>query len=51
VKNIVEIDSLGEDMEKITLKDSAIEVEKSKIDVEGEVQEVEEEPTQPLPWD
>ena len=49
MKNVVEIDSLGEDIEKITLKDSAIEEEKSKIDIEGEVQEVKVEPTQPLP--
>jgi len=46
VKNVVEIDSLGEDMEKITLKDSPIEEEKLKIDEQGEVQEVEVEPTQ-----
>ena len=45
VKNVVEIDFLGEDMEKTTLKDSPIEEEKSKIDVQGEVQEVEVEPT------
>ena len=51
MKNIVEIDSLGEDMKKITLKDSPIEEEKPKIDVQGEVQEVEVEPTQPLPKD
>ena len=41
--------TLGEDMEKITLKDSPIEEEKPKIDIQGEVQEVEVEPTQPLP--
>ena len=47
MKNVVKIDSLGEDMEKITLKDSPIKEEKSKIDVQDEVQEVEMEPTQP----
>ena len=51
VKNVVEIDFLGEDMEKITLKFSPIEEEKSKIDVRDEVQQVEVEPTQPLPND
>ena len=49
MKNVVEIDSLDEDMESITLKDSPIEEEKLKIDKQGEVQEVEVEPTQPLP--
>ena len=48
VKNVVEIDSLGEYMEKITLKDSPIEEEKPKIDVQSEDQEVEVEPPQPL---
>jgi len=33
VKNVIDIDSLGKDMEKITLKDSSIEEEKLKIDV------------------
>ena len=37
MKNIVEIDSLGEDMKKITLKVSPIKKEKSKIDEQGEV--------------
>jgi len=37
VKNVVEIDFLGEDMEKIALNDSPIEEENSKIDVQGEV--------------
>ena len=32
VKNVVEINSLGEDMEKITLKDSPISEDKSKLD-------------------
>ena len=51
VKNFVEIDSLGEDMEKITLKDSPIEEEKPKIDIQDKVQEVEVKQTQPLPKD
>ena len=51
VKNVVEINSLGEDMEKITLKDLPIEEEKSKIDAQGKVQEVKVEPIQPLPKD
>ena len=51
VKNVVEIYSLGEDMERITMKDSPIEEEKSKIDEQGEVQKVEVEPTQLLPKD
>ena len=45
VKNVVEIDFLCEDMEKITLKDSPIEEENPKIDVQGEAQDVEVEPT------
>ena len=49
MKNVIEIDSLGENMKKITVKDSLIEEEKSKIDVQGEVQEVEVKSTQPLP--
>jgi len=49
MKNVVEIDSLGEDMEKISLKDSPLqEVEKPKDDEYDEVQEVKVEPTQPL---
>ena len=51
MKNVVEIDSLGEDMKKITLKNSLIEEEKLKTDIQGEVQEVEVEPSQPLPKD
>ena len=43
MKNVVEINSLGEDMERITLKDSPMKEEKSRIDVQGEVQEVEVE--------
>ena len=38
-------------MERTTLKGSPIEKEKSKIDKQGEVQEVEVEPTQPLSKD
>ena len=38
-------------MERITLKDSPIQEDKPKIDVQSEVQEVEVEPTQPLPKD
>jgi len=51
MKNVVEIDSLGEDFEKIFMKDSLAqhEEEKSKDDSNGEVQDVEVEPTQPLP--
>jgi len=45
VKNVVEINFLSEDREKITLKDSPIQ-EKPKDDQDGE--EVEVEPTQPL---
>ena len=37
VKNVVEIDSLGEDMERITLKDSPIKEDEPKIDVQSEV--------------
>ena len=51
VKNVVEIDTLGEDMEKVSLKDSPIEEEKLKIDEQVEVHEVEVEPIQPLPKD
>jgi len=41
MKNVVEIDSLGEDMEKISLKDSPLqEVDKPKDDEYDEVQEV-----------
>ena len=38
LKNVVEIDSLDEDMERITLKDSPIEEEKPKINEQDEVQ-------------
>ena len=54
VKNFIEIDSLGKDMEKISLKDSPMQEEdKPKDDEHGEVQEVEVEPIQPLSkdWD
>ena len=40
VTNIIEIDSLGEDMERITLKDSPTHEDKSKVAGESEVQEV-----------
>ena len=48
VKNIVEIDFLGEDMKKISLKDWPIQKDKSEDDEHGEVQEVKVEPTQLL---
>ena len=32
VKNVVEIDSLGEDIEKVTLKDLPIQENKPKLD-------------------
>ena len=51
IENIVEIDSLGEDMERITLKDSPTQEDNPKVDRESEVQEVEVEPTRPLPKD
>ena len=44
VKNVVEIDSSGEDMEKISLKDSPLqEDDKPKDDEHGEAQDVEVE--------
>ena len=49
VENVVEKDSLGEDMEKMTLKDTPIQDDKPKVDVQSE--EVEVEPPQPLPKD
>ena len=51
VKNVIEIDSLGEDMEKVTMKDSPIQKDKSNLDKQGYVQEVEVTPTLPLPKD
>ena len=48
VKNVVEIDSLGEDMEKISLKDSPIQEDKQKPN--GEVQKDEVEPSLPKDW-
>ena len=47
VKNIVEIDFLGEDIEKISLKNSSAQEEegKSKDNANDEVQDVEIEPT------
>ena len=51
VKNIVEIDSLGKDFEKVFMKDSPAQddEEKPKDDTNREVQDVEVELTQPLP--
>ena len=37
VENAVEIDSLGEDMERISLKDSPTEKEQSNIDEQAKV--------------
>jgi len=53
VKNIVEIDSLGENFEKISMKDSPAqdEEEKPKDDTNREFQDVEVELAQPLPKD
>jgi len=51
VKNIIEIDFLGEDIEKISLKDSPVQEDKPTNDEHGEVQNIEVEPTQPLPKD
>ena len=48
IKNVEEIDSLGEDMEKVTLKDSPIQEDKPKLNKQGEVQAVEVAPTLPL---
>ena len=49
VKNVIEIDTLGEDMEKISLEDSPTQEDKQKLN--GEVQEDEVEPSQLLPKD
>ena len=49
VKNVVDIDTLGEDMEKVFLKDSPTQEDKQKFN--GEVQDDEVEPSQPLPKD
>ena len=51
MKNVVKINSLSEDIEKILLKDSPMQEDKPKDDEHGEVQDVEEEPTQLLPKD
>ena len=51
VKNVVEIDSLGKDMEKISLKDSPMQDDKLKDDKYDEAQDVEVEPIQPLSKD
>ena len=40
IENVVEIDSLSEDMERITLKDSPIKEDAPKSDVQSEVQEL-----------
>ena len=50
MKNIIEIDFLGEDFEKVSMKDSPVQEkeENPKDDTNGEVQHVEVEPTQPL---
>ena len=52
VKNIVEIDSLGEDFEKVSMKDlpTQDEEEKRKDDTNREVQNVEVETTKPLSY-
>ena len=49
VENVVEIDLLGEDMEKISLKDSPIQEDKQESI--GEVQKDEVKQSQPLPKD
>ena len=41
VKNVIEIDCLGEDMEKITLKDSPLQENDKPKDEHGEAQDVE----------
>ena len=48
VKNIIEIDFLGEDLEKVFMKDPLTQEEedKPKDNANGEVQDVEVEPTQ-----
>ena len=45
-KNVVEIDTLGEDMEKVSLEDSPTQEDMQKLN--GEVQEAEVELFQPL---
>jgi len=49
VKNIIKLDFLREDMEKISLKDSPMQEYKPKDDEHSEVQDVEVEPMQPFP--
>ena len=53
VKNILEIDSLNEDFEKVSMKDSPAQDEekKPKDDTNGESQYVKVDPTQPLSKD
>ena len=47
VKNVVEIDSLGENIKKILLKDSSAQEDedKSKDNTNGKVKDVKAEPT------
>ena len=49
VKIVVEINTLGEDMEKVSLEDSPTQEDKQKLN--DEVQENEVKPSQPLPKD
>ena len=49
IKNVVEIDTLREDMEKVSLEDSPTQEDKQKLN--SEVQEDEVEPSQPLSKD
>ena len=53
VKNVIEIDSLSEDFEKVSMKDSLVQdqEEKPNDDINGVVQDVKVESTQPLPKD
>ena len=53
IKNVVEVDFLGEDFEKVSMNDSSAqdEEEKPKDDTNNEVQDVGVEPTQPLSKD
>ena len=51
MKNIVEIDFLSDDMEKISLKNSPMQEEKPNDEEHGEVQDVEVEPSPTLPED
>jgi len=53
MKNVVEIDFLGEDIENVSLKDLQAQEDKykPKDNTNGEIQDVEVEPTQPLSKD